>query len=146
MRIKKTFQGSLPENTVVNTQSDSQINAYSCEYANNNFKSKMENILSSQGQGQTFQKSLTKAYTNFDFLIIMWSPWGTDASVYDMSIPTAIISNSVPYEDCAYQNSSVYKGINVTFPDTSTIKLNTTNAGTWPIANTTLIAVYGVKL
>ena len=38
MRIKKTFQGSLPENTVVNTQSNSQINAYSCEYVNNMVK------------------------------------------------------------------------------------------------------------
>lgn len=34
MRIKKTFQGNLPENTVVNTQSNSQTNAYSCEYVN----------------------------------------------------------------------------------------------------------------
>ena len=37
MRIKKTFQGNLPENTVVNTQSDSQTNAYSCEYVNDHF-------------------------------------------------------------------------------------------------------------
>lgn len=37
MRIKKTFQGNLPENTVINTQSDSQTNAYSCEYANEHF-------------------------------------------------------------------------------------------------------------
>lgn len=35
MRIKKTFQGNLPENTVVNTQSNSQTNAYSCNYINN---------------------------------------------------------------------------------------------------------------
>lgn len=46
MRIKKTFQGSLPENTVVNTQSDSQTNAYSCEYANNNIKSKFDRLWS----------------------------------------------------------------------------------------------------
>ena len=38
MRIKKTFQGSLPENTVVNTQSDSQTNAYSCDYLNKSLK------------------------------------------------------------------------------------------------------------
>jgi len=41
MRIKKTFQGNLPENTVVNTQSNSQTNAYSCKYADNEYKPKV---------------------------------------------------------------------------------------------------------
>lgn len=34
MRIKKTFQGSLPENKILNTQSDSQTDTYSCDYLN----------------------------------------------------------------------------------------------------------------
>lgn len=34
MRIKKTFQGALPENKIVNTQSDSQTDTYSCDYIN----------------------------------------------------------------------------------------------------------------
>lgn len=36
MKIKKTFQGSIPENKIVNTQSDSQTDTYSCDYINNN--------------------------------------------------------------------------------------------------------------
>lgn len=39
MRIKKTYQGSLPENKIVNTQSESQTDTYSCNYMNENFYS-----------------------------------------------------------------------------------------------------------
>ena len=34
MRIKKTFQGSIPENKIVNAQSNSQTDTYSCDYIN----------------------------------------------------------------------------------------------------------------
>lgn len=33
-KIKKTFQGNLPENKIVNMQSDSQTDAYSCDFVN----------------------------------------------------------------------------------------------------------------
>lgn len=35
MRIRKTFQGEIPENKIINMQSDSQTDAYSCAYLNN---------------------------------------------------------------------------------------------------------------
>ena len=34
MKIKKMYQGQLPENKIVNTQSNSQTDTYSCEYIN----------------------------------------------------------------------------------------------------------------
>lgn len=34
MRIKKMFQGQLPENKIVNTKSNSQTDTYSCDYVN----------------------------------------------------------------------------------------------------------------
>lgn len=34
MKIKKTFQGSLPENRILNTDSSSQTDTYSCDYIN----------------------------------------------------------------------------------------------------------------
>lgn len=34
MRIKKIYQGNLPENKIVNTQSNSQTDTYSCNYIN----------------------------------------------------------------------------------------------------------------
>lgn len=34
MKIKKTFQGSLPENRIFNTDSTSQTDTYSCDYIN----------------------------------------------------------------------------------------------------------------
>ena len=38
MRIRKTFQGELPENKIVNIQSNSQTDTYSCDYVNNKFE------------------------------------------------------------------------------------------------------------
>lgn len=34
MKIKKTYQGSLPENRILNTHSSSQTDTYSCDYIN----------------------------------------------------------------------------------------------------------------
>lgn len=34
MRIKKTFQGSLPDNKIVNTYNTNPLNAYGCAYIN----------------------------------------------------------------------------------------------------------------
>ncbi len=38
MRIKKTFQGEIPENKIVNMQSDSQTDAYSADFVNKKIK------------------------------------------------------------------------------------------------------------
>lgn len=35
MKIKKTFQGQLPDNKILNTESTSQTDTYSCDYINN---------------------------------------------------------------------------------------------------------------
>lgn len=35
MRIKKMYQGNLPENKILNTESTSQTDTYSCDYINN---------------------------------------------------------------------------------------------------------------
>lgn len=34
MRIKKMYQGTVPENKILNTKSDSQTDVYSCDYLN----------------------------------------------------------------------------------------------------------------
>ena len=34
MKIKKMYQGTVPENKILNTQSDSQTDVYSCDYVN----------------------------------------------------------------------------------------------------------------
>ncbi len=38
MRIKKTFQGEIPENKIVNMQSDSQTDTYSADFVNKKIK------------------------------------------------------------------------------------------------------------
>lgn len=35
MKIKKMFQGEIPENKILNTYSESQTDTYSCDYINN---------------------------------------------------------------------------------------------------------------
>lgn len=35
MKIKKTFQGTVPENKILNTYSNSKTDVYSCDYINN---------------------------------------------------------------------------------------------------------------
>lgn len=35
MKIKKMYQGNVPDNKILNTQSDSQTDTYSCDYLNN---------------------------------------------------------------------------------------------------------------
>ena len=35
MLIEKKYQGNLPTNKIVNTESESQYDTYSCEYINN---------------------------------------------------------------------------------------------------------------
>ena len=35
MKIKKMYQGTVPENKILNTRSDSQTDVYSCDYVNN---------------------------------------------------------------------------------------------------------------
>lgn len=40
MKIKKKFQGSLPENAILNTASNSETDTYSCKYINEKFMKK----------------------------------------------------------------------------------------------------------
>ena len=38
MKIKKKFQGTVPDNKVLNTKSESETNVYSCKYINDNIR------------------------------------------------------------------------------------------------------------
>lgn len=70
MRIKKTFQGSLPENTVVNTQSDSQTNAYSCDYINDNVKSNFVRLWT--GSMTPGSELTISGANNYDLLLFLF--------------------------------------------------------------------------
>ena len=69
MKIKKMYQGNLPENTVVNTQSDSQINAYSCEYANEHFGGV---VLYDNTSGASNNITLRDNVANYNFVEIFY--------------------------------------------------------------------------
>lgn len=89
MRIKKTFQGSLPENTVVNTQSDSQTNAYSCEYINEHFGG---TVLYSNSTGTTGTVTLSDTISNYKYIEI-YCRWYTEYSIPVFKIDTTNITN-----------------------------------------------------
>lgn len=62
MKIKKIYQGELPENKILNAQSTSQTDTYSCDYINN--LSNTKSIISIVGGGE-------KTYTINDWV---WTP------------------------------------------------------------------------
>lgn len=94
MRIKKTFQGSLPENTVVNTQSNSQVNAYSCNYLNNK-------IISESGNDYIRYSDGTQ---------ICWgNSTGVDGGVRTVTFPKPFKTNTTPNVIAnSQQNSANY--------------------------------------
>lgn len=59
MKIKKTYQGELPENKIVNTSSTSQTDTYSCDYINNSIDSSREKsaILVTLSENKSFNVS-----------------------------------------------------------------------------------------
>lgn len=50
MKIKKMFQGEIPENKIMSAYSDSQTDSYSCDYINTELKKIKENVFSTEEQ------------------------------------------------------------------------------------------------
>lgn len=61
MKIKKIYQGTAPENKILNTQSDSQTDVYSCNYINKlNTYSTEETVIGTWIDGKTlYKKTIT---------------------------------------------------------------------------------------
>ena len=61
MKIKKMYQGTAPENKILNTQSESQTDVYSCDYINKlNTYSTEETIIGTWIDGKPlYRKTLT---------------------------------------------------------------------------------------
>lgn len=71
MKIKKMFQGTVPENKILNTHSDSQTDVYACDYINKlNTYSTEEVRIGTWADGKPlYRKSFIGSYTNDDVLI-----------------------------------------------------------------------------
>lgn len=100
MKIKKTFQGQLPENKILNTESSSQTDTYSCDYINE----KVKEVYSTDEQviGTYFGKPLYRKvieYTNSGVI-------GKDGATTDINIP----HNIANFERCYKKNASTNKG------------------------------------
>lgn len=74
MKIKKTFQGVIPENKILNAESTSQTDTYSCDYINEKAKeiySTEEQVIGTWLGKPLYRRILTGNYTeNEDTLIL----------------------------------------------------------------------------
>lgn len=61
MKIKKVFQGAIPENKIVGTKTTSNTDAYTCNYINENFDGKSGLLLTMNGR-QTIQHTPWTAF------------------------------------------------------------------------------------
>ena len=63
MKIKKIYQGELPENKILNAQSTSQTDTYSCDYINNlNTYSTEEQVIGTWFGKPLYQKTIDFGY------------------------------------------------------------------------------------
>lgn len=72
MRIRKTYQGEIPENKIVNSYSESQTDTYSCDYLNN----LAGTILYKNDEGATGNLTLLDDISNYDYYEII--PFGNE--------------------------------------------------------------------
>ena len=82
MRIKKTFQGTLPENKILNTSSDSQTDTYSCDYINQEINTLTETVLfnTTESDGYSDNIPLSDSAKNYKYLEIYY---GNPTAEYD---------------------------------------------------------------
>ena len=145
MKIRKAFQGTVPENKILDTYSTSQTDTYSCNYINN--KSKVATLWSGSS-GSTGDKTLNESLENYDFLLV-----GTQTGNYSKGsilIPTSDInyeaqgSASNTYEIPIFQSSSVYSTLQIYFKNATTLYIRSASSSGW--GNPNLKYVIGIKL
>lgn len=146
MRIKKVSQTTPTIAQIVDGYSTSTTNGYSANYINNNIKSSVTELLATSQSGTNISATLNSAYTNYDFLLITWSPYSTTENVDTWYVPTSIINSSRQFELTHFQNTGVFKTIQVSFSNTTSMSFNTSHSGTWDQSKTQLISIKGIKL
>lgn len=95
MRIRKTFQGEIPENKIVNMKSNSQTDAYSCDFANNTFATKWTTLWTNLNPANAFSsQSITLSSSDYDILIVICALTSYDGSAYGRKYITGTLKGS----------------------------------------------------
>lgn len=115
MKIKKTFQGSLPENKILNTQSNSQTDTYSCDYLNKlNTYSREETIVGTWLNGEPLYRKVMVFNTeinsesenkfahnieNANFIRIKEAHLYQPGSGYSLPLPITLYSSNTAFDN-----------------------------------------------
>lgn len=108
MKIKKMYQGNVPENKILNTYSDSQIDVYSCNYVNKlNTYSTTEQRIGTWFGKPLYRKTVTKTIASsstYNETTIL-----EDASIEQVTNMYGVVAyNNGVHQIGAYANSNYY--------------------------------------
>jgi hypothetical protein len=115
MKIKKVYQGNLADNLVVNAASNSQTDAYSCDYINNNIATDIKEIWSSTASSldaQTIQDIDTTGYNYYEVLYVGTPNSNTYYSTGKIPIGNHCVLNFLTFISNAWYGG--YRRVNVT--------------------------------
>lgn len=108
MKIKKMYQGTLPENKILNTQSNSQTDTYSCDYINKlNTYSAEEKIIGTWFDKPLYRKIInTNAVSSTDWTEISLSNLGLPEDISFLRIKWASMEKSSGIWEDLYSSGS----------------------------------------
>lgn len=108
MKIRKAFQGTVPENKILDTYSTSQTDTYSCNYVNDLIKTEILtiNIGSVAGNGEVYNATytLTNIPTGYKFAGILG--WNMTGNNFTRFFVTQLIKQSDTKITYGVRNSS----------------------------------------
>ena len=72
MKIRKTYQGSVPENKILNNYSESQTDVYSCDYINKlNTYSTEEQVIGTYNDKPLYRKVITGTTSSAYYTVLI---------------------------------------------------------------------------
>lgn len=118
MRIKKMYQGTVPENKIVGTYTESDTDTYNCNYANNTFREKGTILFNGTWNRETSKTFDTSSYSKLEFVLVIPSPnagnpYSTRFTImYDNSTTTGLISGITKCMDGFFYQCEIQKRSN----------------------------------
>lgn len=106
MRVKKMFQGKVPENKILSTYSDSQTDTYSCDYTNKTNEWKYHNLSENPIISNT-NRTIELGYTVTEIALVCWNANKSWQSYCTVTLP--VLLDSLVYTTGKTKNDDIYK-------------------------------------
>ena len=134
MRIKKIYQGELPENKILNTESTSQTDTYSCDYINKVNACATATITENTTASNTVQKiPLTDIVTDSDLLTLSDGGIRIGAGINKVLVSANVRFYTLPTSALGSREATIYKNSTVITRAIETKTLDLQNYVTCPI-------------